>query len=227
MAKLTTKYFSASGSWVCPAGVTNVYLIGQGGGCSGQGGPNSNNQQANGGAGTTPYLVSVVVVPNTSYTVTIGAGGIGPVGNSTGGAAVAAVAGGHTTFGALWTFKGAATFNSWVGHTGSIASLDNGHVMLVCGYAGEGKVTSGYVVQNTVLASSPSSWNGGTNGSPGYSGSVGGAGGAGSATGNGTNGSAGTGIGAGGGCGGSGFTGFTGGTGGNGGNGQMWVLWVE
>jgi len=61
------KIFTASGSWVCPTGVTQVeYLVvaGGGGGCSG-----------GGGAGGFRTGTGLSVTAGTNYTVTVGGGG--------------------------------------------------------------------------------------------------------------------------------------------------------
>jgi hypothetical protein len=128
---LVKKYFTASGSWVCPAGVTNVILVGAGGGGGGGNGGTGSTEWAGGGGGGSIEQVSYVdVVPNTSYTITIGAGG------------AAATVGGNTSFGSLCTFYGAnrgyGQSNCWVGgnNTGSLYA----YVPWATGFT-----TSGYI----------------------------------------------------------------------------------
>lgn len=120
MEKLTVQFFSASGTWVAPAGVTNVILIGcgEGGGGGGGSGGGSNtttlpSDGGDGGGGAIQSVVEVTVVPGISYAVTIGSN------SNTGGTAVSAGGtnktpggvgedGQPTTFGSLATFSGGA-----------------------------------------------------------------------------------------------------------------------
>lgn len=215
MAKLCSAYFSSNGSWVAPAGVTRVWVLAHGGGSGGSGGRNATFYTANPGFGTTPYLRPADVVPNTSYSITIGSGG-------TGGPAVISAtqnggAGGNTTFGALLTFTGAPAT------TQPLSTLST---MGVVSYGGASTHRySGFVnslAGDLVVSSSYSS---GYVGAPGYSGSAGGARGNTGGTGTGSAGGNATGFGAGGGSGGSGQV--AGGAGGNGSGGQLWVIWVE
>ena len=219
MSKLCSKYFSSSGSWTAPAGVTQVWVLAQGGGGGGDGGRNTTFGTSAGGYGTIPVFLQTAVTPNTSYTITIGAGGTGGAprvsGTSNGGA------GGDTTFGSLLTFSGAN------GATSTVPTAKLGLVYGSCNAVGTAAVysTSGFVRQKGTMGTSSGSYNGGRYGAPGYYGSVGGTGGNGNNAGTGTNGSNGTGFGAGGGGGGSGST--AGGSGGNGSGGQLWVIWIE
>lgn len=78
---LRKDYFTSNGSWVCPAGVTNILVIGCGAG-GGGGGGNANG--AGGGGAAIQGTVYVAVVPGTSYSITIGVGGTGSTGASSG-----------------------------------------------------------------------------------------------------------------------------------------------
>ena len=98
--KLSQKTFTTSGSWTCPAGVTKVICLGQGGGAAGF--PSTNQIGRHGGRSTFLVPVLLTVTPNTTYTITIGSGGNGSAGAGNG-------AGGDTTFDSLATFKGAGT----------------------------------------------------------------------------------------------------------------------
>lgn len=219
MAKICSAYFSASGSWLCPAGVTRVFVLAQGGGAGGSGGRNATFYTANCGMGTTPYMRACNVVPNTTYTITIGAGGNGgaPVTSAT----QNGLAGGNTTFGALLTFTGAPASsttktNTIMGAVSTAGASGTG--------VGDNKRSSGYVVSDAGALTLVSNYAAGYVGAPGYAGSAGGTRGSASATTGGNGGNA-TGFGAGGGSGGSGAT--SGGSGGNGSGGQLWVIWVE
>ena len=59
MARLAVAYFNSNGTWVCPAGVTNVWLIGQGGGAGGSGGRQGTLDIAIAGPATTTYMTQV------------------------------------------------------------------------------------------------------------------------------------------------------------------------
>lgn len=108
--------FTASGTWTCPPGVTEVILHGMGGGGGGGGGAGtgvtSQGQGGGGGGGALVGRVKVAVTPETAYTVTIGAGGTAGTAGAAGGNGGTGGDGGDTTFGALATFYGAAGGNS-------------------------------------------------------------------------------------------------------------------
>ena len=104
MAKMTKITFNSSGSWTCPAGVTQVIVLAMGGGSGGVAGiaPGISNTGGMGGMGGGLQPAVLTVVPNTTYTITIGAGGNGGVVQPAsfpdpGGT------GGDTSFGALMT----------------------------------------------------------------------------------------------------------------------------
>lgn len=107
MARITIKEFTSSGSWTCPAGVTKILTIGCGGGAGGSGA-----LTAEAGGGSEAVLHVVDVVPNTSYTITIGAGGAG-VTTGDGGR------GTDTTLGALVTWNRAGDIRSTEPYAGS------------------------------------------------------------------------------------------------------------
>lgn len=224
MSKLCSNYYSSNGTWVCPAGVTTVYVLAHGGGAGGSGARNATGDTANAGDATTPFLVALTVVPNTTYTITIGTGGTGGVPRTTatqnGGTGV------NTTFGSLYTFTGATLSSNTVLSSGPNGTRVVGR-LAVKQYQSTATIqcTSGFVNYAQTQATSVSSYNGGRGGTPGYAGSVPGAGGAGNASGTGSNAVAGSGFGFGGAGAGAGSTG--GGTGGAGGPGQMWIIWVE
>jgi len=69
--------YTASGTWVCPAGVTSVTVQCWGGG--GGGGSRSVNGGAGGGGGGAFASGTIAVVPGTTYPVTVGTGGASTV----------------------------------------------------------------------------------------------------------------------------------------------------
>jgi hypothetical protein len=72
-----TSAFTTSGSWLCPQGVTSIQVEAYGGGGGGgYGGPTNKYGGGGGGGGGYSKLISVTVVPGTTYTITVGTGGI-------------------------------------------------------------------------------------------------------------------------------------------------------
>ena len=70
--------FTASGSWVAPAGVNRVKVRVWGGGAGGGAGSATANLWYGKGGGAGGYAESIVtVIPGNSYAITIGAGGVG------------------------------------------------------------------------------------------------------------------------------------------------------
>lgn len=119
MSKLSTKLFTSSGTWVAPAGVTQIILrgIGAGGGGGGGGGGDVNVAGAGGagGGGAQQGRAVVTVIPGVTYNVNVGLGGVfgagggntiisGPGGNGSDGQDTTFAAPGPTT---LATFRGA------------------------------------------------------------------------------------------------------------------------
>ena len=93
--------FTASGSWVCPAGIYFAKFTVTGGGA---GSPtNSSRTPIAAAGGGTAIRFKGAVVPGTTYTVTIGAGGIagtGANGNGNGGGTTSVTGSGFTTISA-------------------------------------------------------------------------------------------------------------------------------
>ncbi|MEI8273739.1 MAG: alpha/beta hydrolase [Paludibacter sp.] len=83
-------------SWVCPAGVYSVQIECWGGGGAGGGGASGGTGKAGGGGAGGSYVknTSVTVVPGTTYSVTVGAGGA-PGGTTS---SVLPTPGGNSTF---------------------------------------------------------------------------------------------------------------------------------
>jgi len=99
----TSVMIKSTGTWLCPAGVTQVEVILCGGGGGGPG-LNGTIGNRNGGSGSVFYDF-LTVNPGTTYTITIGAGGAGTV-NATGNN------GASSTFGALMTATGGSGGNN-------------------------------------------------------------------------------------------------------------------
>ncbi len=212
-SKIKSEHFTSSGSWTCPAGVTRVFLLGQGGGQGGGGAATStsSNSAGAGGVGTSPYMVQFPVVPNTTYTVTIGTGGAGALG-TVGSFRTIADDGGNTTFGSH-TFYGGSTSN--------VESNTLAYFMTYTRASTEANSSPFASYNNT--ATNAGAYDRGLMGGCGTS--IGGMGGSANSSGAGGNGDSGWGYGSGGGGGGSGTT--VGGNGGSGMDGQLYVIWTE
>lgn len=199
---LTYQTITSSTSWVCPAGVSFVWLIGQGGGQGGQNGGTSISVSASGGASTSPTLQIVPVTPGSTYSVTIGAGGAVNLGN-----------GGDTIFGSLATFYGASGDPT----LGSTPSLPNPSTAY--SYTHNGASNAAYT-----RGGSSGSFLGGGSGNQGFP-STSSAGGNGNSSSAGSSGANATTTGGGGAGGGAGA--IAGGTGGTGFRGELTIVWVE
>lgn len=207
--------FTSSNTWTAPAGVTNVILIGCGGGSGGRGGNSTTGLiWGFGGKGTVPTMKVVSVTPNTTYTVTVGGGGIGGTAPGYG------TNGGNSLFGSLATFAGAVGSDPFYDLSApvSLGSGDPANIVAPPSHGWTDLSGSDGVYDYPYLA--------GVGGGCGYTG-PGGDGGNGNASGLGSNGASasGTNYGAGGGGGGNGSAG--GGNGGNGAGGFVQVIWVE
>lgn len=81
-SRLRSVPFISSGTWTCPRGVTRILMFGYGGGGAGGAGAAASwgapysCTGGSGGGGAIGYWVNATVVPGTTYTVTIGAGGV-------------------------------------------------------------------------------------------------------------------------------------------------------
>lgn len=85
------QYFSSSGTWTSPAGVTQVWISG----CGGGGGGGRGTAGGGGQAGQAVVNYPFTVTAETQYTVTVGTGGAGRGTTGSGGA------GGSSAFGSL------------------------------------------------------------------------------------------------------------------------------
>jgi len=126
--------FTSSGTWTCPAGITQVRIDGAGGGGGGGGGTDGTIGHGGGGADACKDK-EVPVTPGTTYQVTIGAGGNG--GSNSGNAGTA------TSFGPLLTLPGGgAGLRNAAGEAGGLGgakgSVDGGGSMFGAGGNADG-----------------------------------------------------------------------------------------
>ena len=221
---------TANTTWTAPAGVTQVILVGCGGGAGGMGGSKGvANSLPKGGAGAVVGMKTVAVVPGTTYAVTIGTAGIGGAARTSNGAATSGTAGGDTTFGLIANFFGAPALVPSTGNAVSqtpLATTANYPQGQLPG-SQFGKPGSGGL---TRFVSGTTYYFGGTGGSSGTSASgVGANGGNANLATDGSAGQAASSLnyGAGGGAGGSTQSGSSSGVGGGGAQGFLQIIWVE
>ena len=128
---LTNQFFSASGTFVAPTGISRVFLTMVGGGGGGGGGGGSPSTYGGGGAGGAAVLNYVYAVTGgNSYTVTVGAAGAAGAAAGNGGAG------------------GASSFDSTIsvaGGNGGLASGAGGTAPVI-GYAGTQNTAGGYTI---------------------------------------------------------------------------------
>jgi hypothetical protein len=161
--------FGSNGSWTAPAGVTTAHLSGCAGGGGGGNGPGGDNGGGGGGGGDgSEEEVAVTVVPGTTYTVTIGAGG-SPEN-----------AGGATSFGSLLTWSGGgAGQDGAAGGAGGAAGGPGGQAGLggfMCSTGGGYRISIGGAGGGSPFGAGGS---GGVGAGPGQAGGPGGGGGGG------------------------------------------------
>jgi len=247
--RLTSIVFNSNGSWLCPAGVTKVLVSAMGGGAGGNGGTTGSAGVAarggSGGLGVTLQTRIIDVVPNTTYTITIGTGGTG------GAISTAGNPGTNTSFGALMVWKGCpstptepstlSVYRSTTFFSSPHYYQDNGspyEAIYSCpgAFGNNGLNTSAFLTAypgklglQPPTPTNPGSTAGGSGGQGLNGEGLAGLGGTGVVAGNGgagTNAAANSGAGGGGGAGG-GSTTKLGGIGGDGGSGKLIVMWVE
>ncbi len=142
--------FYADGTWVCPPGVVRVFVTAVAGGGGGGGGHSSvgNTYYGGGGGGgecRTRYPINVV--PGTSYTITIGAGGAA---GASGGSPTSGGDGGSTSFASALSLSGGKGGDSngfggaaggpggWAGTSGGLEiSSEGGRTVLGYGLGGD------------------------------------------------------------------------------------------
>lgn len=108
-----SELFTSSGTWVCPQGVTKIYvsMCGGGGGGAGGGGGGGTGPSGGGSAANSLLWFPYTVIPGNSYTVTIGAAGAAGTGG-TSAPGTDGTDGGNTSFDTLTCLggkKGTAT----------------------------------------------------------------------------------------------------------------------
>ena len=81
----TTQTFTSTGTWTCPAGVTTIQVEAWGAGGGGGGNTSTSDGSGGGGGGAYSKSTTISVTPGTTYTVTVGTGGIGSTLNGTSG----------------------------------------------------------------------------------------------------------------------------------------------
>lgn len=222
ISPFNSQTFTSNGNFTVPTGITQIMLIGCGGGLGGDSGAADTGGTLGGSGGNGSILATqcISVVSGNTYSVTIGAGGSGATGSSYSSGNIGNP-GSATSFGSLAYFNG--------GLVGLIQSYGgggsgNGNRDVGTGYANLTGNGTGGSPGNTVTGGG-NSWSGGGGGGagPGGNGANGSDGVNSGNSSNGSNASANTGAGGGGsgGC----PSGSTSGNGGNGGSGFLQVIW--
>jgi hypothetical protein len=122
-----TSAFTTSGSWLCPQGVTSIQVEAYGGGGGGgYGGPTNKYGGGGGGGGGYSKLTSVTVVPGTTYTITVGNGGIAGVSANGGNGNPSTATFGATTITANGGNGGRSYANGGNGGTGGVGTNATG-----------------------------------------------------------------------------------------------------
>lgn len=112
--------FLSSGTWTAPEGVTEVIVMGCGGGGGGAGWLNVGGT---GGHGAPLSIGFVTVVPGTIYNITVGAGGSGTLPNT--------IANGGDGFQSAFFGPGGVNFAMYGGRGGSVLAIDSGGIFKV------------------------------------------------------------------------------------------------
>jgi len=163
---LTQHTLATPGSytWICPVGVTQIEVEAWGGGGGGGGSGFGFSDGQHGGGGGGYFKATVTVVPSQSYTLNVGAKGIGGIGPNFGGDAnILSTAGGVSrisdSVGAIISAGGGARGAS-TGRTGGVASINQA-----------GKVVTSTLINggnggnhNTVLSQNVGAFLGGSRG---------------------------------------------------------------
>lgn len=138
--------FTSSAQLAIPASITEIYVTGcaaGGGGAPGAGGSNAyfGGGGGGGGAGQSIIKKKFIVTPGSSLMITIGAAGVGGVGNVDRGGV--ATAGGDTIIGALQTLKGGSGGSNAINGTDGATGGISGSGYPSGGYGNDGHITAG------------------------------------------------------------------------------------
>ena len=138
--------FTSSAQLAIPASITEIYVTGcaaGGGGAPGAGGSNAyfGGGGGGGGAGQSIIKKKFTVTPGSSLMITIGAAGVGGVGNVDRGGV--ATAGGDTIIGALQTLKGGSGGSNAINGTDGATGGISGSGYPSGGYGNDGHITAG------------------------------------------------------------------------------------
>lgn len=138
--------FTSSAQLAIPASITEIYVTGcaaGGGGAPGAGGSNAyfGGGGCGGGAGQSIIKKKFTVTPGSSLMITIGAAGVGGVGNVDRGGV--ATAGGDTIIGALQTLKGGSGGSNAINGTDGATGGISGSGYPSGGYGNDGHITAG------------------------------------------------------------------------------------
>ena len=119
--------FTSSGSWTCPQGVTTIQVEAYGGGGGGgYGGTANKNGGGGGGGGGYSKLTGVAVIPGTTYTITVGAGGSAGASSNGGNGGTSTATFGATSITATGGNGGQSNANGRAGGTGGIGNNGTG-----------------------------------------------------------------------------------------------------
>ena len=147
MARFIKQYFTNNTTWKCPPSITEVLLIGCGGG--GAGGGAGNPSGSAGGGGAIQGSIYIDVVPGKVYTITLGVGGV-PA----------------TSYGTTTTFKlGTNTVASFLGATTSNGAFFNTTTTRVSGNGFGGFTYNPSAAGSSPLTASYIPWGSGGSGS--------------------------------------------------------------
>lgn len=155
-----SQVFTSSGTWVCPSGVYSAefLVVGAGGGGGGVGyGTTARYLAASGGGGGGVKKIKIATVPNSTYTITVGAKGTGAAGAAgTNGGFSEVVLSGTTLIRSLggrggngWNSLGDDAISTKAVTAGGGGAANNGGAINVCGGGGGGAATANMTLSAT------------------------------------------------------------------------------